>query len=309
MPAFQQFIIFVEARAKVPGIDMKQIYLLSTEHLEKSLWFRQEEDFKVAMNHVAIEAAHQQEVSVLAFILMSNHVHFVLKGYRLDIVEFLNNFKRRYSMYYSRKYGVKEFLRRNNVDVKPILDGDEAVEKAIAYVQMNCVAAGICAHPSQYQWGTGNTFFNQLSKSGRSLSCLSKRALKRLLHSEESLLPGSWLLSDNGFIIPSSYVDVVTVEAIFRKPQRMNYFLNSSSKAKKRLESSEKNLPAFKDQSILAVLPDLCRSLFQKKSFQELSAVERTEFARQIRYRFSADATQIARVCGISYAEAAKILD
>lgn len=36
---------------------MKKIFLLTTEHLEDGLWFRDEEDFKVAMNYVAIEAA------------------------------------------------------------------------------------------------------------------------------------------------------------------------------------------------------------------------------------------------------------
>ena len=88
----------------------------------------------------------------------------------------------------------------------------------------------------------------------------------------------------------------------------MNYFLMNSSKAKKRLEANE-NLPAFKDQTILAVLPDLCRSLFQKMSVIELQVEELAELAKQIRFRFSADATQIARVCGVSYEMAAKLLD
>ena len=61
---------------------MKMIYLLSTDHFEDSLWFRDEEDFKVAMNYVAIQAVCSPDVVVLAFILMSNHVHFVLLGTR-----------------------------------------------------------------------------------------------------------------------------------------------------------------------------------------------------------------------------------
>lgn len=36
---------------------------------------------------------------------------------------------------------------------------------------------------------------------------------------------------------------------------------------------------------------------------------EQVELARQIRFRFSADANRIARVCGISYAETARLLD
>ena len=75
------------------------------------------------------------------------------------------------------------------------------------------------------------------------------------------------------------------------------------------METAEEHLPAFRDQTILASVPDLCRSLFLKDSFHELLADERVEFARQIRFRFSADANQIARVCGLSYAEAARLLE
>ena len=46
---------------------MKDFYLLTTEHLESCLWFRDEDDFKVAMNYVAIQAACCPDVDVLAF--------------------------------------------------------------------------------------------------------------------------------------------------------------------------------------------------------------------------------------------------
>ena len=294
---------------------MKKVYLLSTDHLENGLWFRDLEDFKVAMNYVAILAAQTPEVIVLAFILMSNHVHFLLKGKEADVTAFLERFKARYSLYYRRKYGVREFLRRNHVDKLEIPTGDnvkvtdnEALVKAVAYVQMNCVAANICAHPSQYAWGTGATFFNSSPRGGVLLSNLSGRARKRLFRSESVDLPEDWRVSEGGFILPSEYVDIKSVETCFRSPQRMEFFLWNSSKVKKRIQGDQ-NLPAFRDQSILAVVPDLCRALFRRTSFSELTASEQAEFARQIRYRFSADPNQIARVCGISYEQAARLLD
>lgn len=288
---------------------MKKIYLLTTEHLEGRLWFRDEEDFKVAMNYVAIESARSPSVTVLAFILMSNHVHFVLYGELEGVQTFLNSFKQRYSLYYRRKYGVKEFLRRNTLDIKYISQEAEGVERAIAYVQMNCVSANICSHPSQYPWGTGNCFFNQSLRAGKTISGLSIRARRRLLHSQDVILPGDWKICEEGYVMPSEYVDINLVKSIFRTPKRMNYFLMRSSKAKKGIGLHEDNLPAFRDQTILAALPDLCRSLFQKESFSYLLPEEKEEFVKQIRFRFSADATQIARVCGISYSEAAKLLD
>ena len=287
---------------------MKRIYLLSTEHLKKGLWFRDNEDFRLAMNYVAIQAASSPDVVVLAFILMSNHVHFVLVGTDEAVDAFINGFKHRYSIYYRRKYGVKEFLRHNGVDKQSISDSDEGPEKAIAYVQMNCVAANICTHPSQYPWGTGNTFFNPSCIAGKRLADLSGRARMKLMHSESGLLPDDWSIGVDGYILPSSYVDVTRVEMIYHTPRRMNYFLFNSSKAKKRLVADE-HLPSFRDQTILSALPELCRSLFQKDFFSQLYPDEQSEFARQIRFRFSADATQIARVCGITYAEAAILLD
>ena len=154
---------------------MKALYLLTTEHLENLLWFREGEDFKVAMNYVAIQAAETPDVA----------------------------FKHRYSLYYSRKYGIKEFLRKNGLDVKLIPYEDEAPEKAVAYIQMNSVAANICAHPSQYSWGTGNTFFNPAPTGGKRLSSLSGRARKRMLHSEaDHRLPPDWQICESGYIPP-----------------------------------------------------------------------------------------------------------
>ena len=288
---------------------MKRLYLLTTSHLEKELLFRDEEDFKVGMNYVAIQAASCPEVAVYVFILMSNHVHFVLKGVRGDVQEYAHGFKQRYSKYMQRKYGVRELLRRNAVDIKLIPFDNEAPEKTLAYVQVNCVAANICLHCVQYPWGTGNIFFNPSVRRGTRIGDLSGRARWRLLNSHSDAIPKDWLIGEDGYILPESYVDVKAVEAIFRTPHRMQYFLHSSSKAKRRLETGEENLPAFRDQILLLNISELCRSMFQKESFRDLSAPEQVEMARQIRFRFAANVHQIARVCGLTYAEAAKLFD
>ena len=289
----------------------KKFWLITTDHLEEGLWFRDEKDFAVGMNHVAIQAALTPEVIVVAFILMSNHVHFVLYGTEDDVRAFVNAFKSRYSQYLFRKYGINEQLRRNGVQVKEIpADKKDALKRAIAYVQMNCVAARICSHPSQYPWGTGNVFFNVTGvMGGRPVASLSHRARERMFHSEFTDLPGKWQVSETGYVLPQSYVAVGWVEELFQTPGRMNYFLNTSSKARRRMEQGEDALPSFKDQVILKALPDLCQSLFQEPDFKRLKDSDQTEVLRQVRYRFSANVNQVARVCGISYAEAARMLD
>jgi REP element-mobilizing transposase RayT len=287
---------------------MKKIYLLTTEHFEKCLWFRGQEDFKVAMNYVAVQAASNRRVVVLAFILMSNHVHFVLRCSYAQARRFIDEFKKHHSRYLRLKYGIREALKGNKSDIRPIEGGGESMENVIAYVQMNPVAANICLHPSAYRWGTGRSFFQVSPPKAVRLGTLSINAARRLLHSKQSL-PSDWLVGEDGYILPESYVPVKLVESIFKTPRRMNYYLQNSSKAKRRRELQENELPSFRDQVLYAAIPDLCRSLFGKNDASDLEYGQRQELVRQIRRRFSADIHQIVRVTSFSMEDVARYLD
>jgi hypothetical protein len=281
---------------------------VTTDHLESRIWFRDDDDFVVGMNHVAIQAFLTQ-VTVLAFILMSNHVHFVLYGTWEECEAFIDNFKARYSQYLFRKYGIREQLRRNDFEIKELPYDDEAFEKAVAYTNMNCVAANICLYANQYPWGTGDCFFNPSRPVGKRLSDFSKRELKRILHSDFTDLPSDWIIGERGFILPQCYVNVKYVEEQFRKPSRMTWFLNNSSKAKRRTETDEKSRPAFRDQVILSAIPDLCNSLFRKSSVNELNEDEQAELLKQLRFRFSSNVNQLGRVTGLSYERVTDLLN
>lgn len=162
---------------------MRKIWLVTTEHLEDELWFRDLDDFRVGMNFVAIEAAEHPNVDILTFILMSNHVHFLMKAELQDVEKYMRQFKHRYSIYVRKKWGIKKILRRNGLDIREIPCYDESVERAFAYIQVNCVVANICAHPCQYPWGTGDTFFSpERPMSLKRIGDLSARERERFLH-------------------------------------------------------------------------------------------------------------------------------
>ena len=199
-------------------------------------------------------------------------------------------------------------MRRNRVVIERISPEDESFERAIAYVQMNPPAANICLHPTGYPWGTGGVFFNTRQMKGIRLGDLSRNAIRKRLRTKRSL-PADWILGEDGYILPESYVPVELVESIFRTPKRMNYFFQNSSKAKRRQEFQGNDLPSFRDQVLYAALPDLCRSLFGKNNASELNGDERQELVRQLRRRFSADIHQIVRVTAFSKRDVARYLD
>jgi len=282
-------------------------YLVTTDHLSDKLLFKDDEDFKAGMNFTPVIAL-ALDVLVLAFILMSNHVHYII-GCRnkKEALSFITSFKNLYGRYFCRRYKVKDFLRRISVDIKELEEYDGGLENGVAYVLMNSVAAKICMRAEDYPWGSGNCYFNLMPVDGTPVSEMTKRAQVRLLHSKQDVNP-KWTVTDGGYINPRSYVARKTVETLYRTPGQMRHALLNSSKAKSRMESSA-GLPAFRDQIIQESLKDLCVTLFGKKSVEALTENEKSELLKQLRWRFSADVKQLCRVTEIQYEEATRLLD
>lgn len=282
-----------------------KFFLVTTDHLTDRIWFRDEEDFRVAMNYVAVVSS-VLSTNVLAFILMSNHVHFVLQCDESEAKLFIDRFKLTYGEWLKRKYDTPEFLRRVKVDIREVKIEDESLHRAIAYVQMNCVAANICPNPFVYPWGTGSTFFNPNETPLTHLRNMSKRKQYSLTRSRV-ILPNYYAITPAGFIAPSSYVPVEFVEKLFGSAKRFQFFLNTSSKAKKHLEKNA--APSFSDQVLISACKDLCQSLLRKGGLNELTEEQTGEILRQLRRRFSADIAQLCRVTGIPYKKVVDMLE
>ena len=281
-----------------------KLYLITTDHMETKVWFREEADYVAGMNYVAV-AVGSTRVMIVAFILMSNHVHFLIVGTYQDALRFICLFKQIYGTYYCKKYGVSRFFRGNAVDIREIPFLGETPEKAIAYVQMNSVAARICLEASGYRWGSGTCFFNDVHMPGRALGDMSVRKQRRLLKSH-TVLPKSWKVCEYGYVLPESYVSIDYVEQLYGTPSRMRYFLLNSSKARM---SAERNLPAFQDTVVQAAAKDLCTSMFHKNSISALSEEEKTELIKQLSRRFSTEIHQLCRTTGISYTDISNMLE
>ncbi len=281
---------------------------LTTNHTDSWIWFRDNEDYTAAMNITAL-TTYITKVKIIAFILMSNHVHFVLKGCKDDALRFINYFKSHYLKYLHGRYKTNDALKKKQVDIREISIGNEYMERAIAYTHMNCVAAKICFSSYEYRWGSGGCFFNQRKPRGRMTKTFSKRSIWKMMHSRAQI-PGEWLVGDDAYILPESYVDIDFVEnRVYRSPARYLYFLNSSSKAKKRLENDPGGIMNFSDEMMVMAVKEMCRSLFQKKGFTELGPEQKVEVIYQMRTRFKCDPRQIARLTSVPSEQVIQILD
>jgi len=274
-----------------------EYYLVTVGRHSGSIWFRNDIDYIVGMNYIALTAS-ETSITILAFVLMSNHIHIVLAcRSEQDAKEFVWSLKHSYSMYMHTQYGEREFLRHISFDIRELECENESIERAIAYVHMNPVAANLCQFAALYPWGTGNSFFNSSPKSGRRLGDLSIRQQKTLVRSHKTL-PEDFILNDSGYICPESFVDVAFCEKLFRTPKRYNYFLLNSSKVKNKTAVGGVSAPLFRDQILQAVAEELCESLCGVRNLDQLSPEQLAQLLRQLKWRFSSDAKQLARITG-----------
>ena len=281
---------------------------LSSSHLEDRIWFRDEEDFKVGMNCVAL-AAVKTGAGVVVFVLMSNHVHFLLMvDNPAQAKAFFDFFKNLYSIYVHKKYGTKRFLRENQCDYSEVSPSslDEGLERVIAYILMNPVAANIVANAFLYRWGCGECFFSQRAPRGKKAGTLSGREKARLLKTTLKI-PDSFIISEDGYILPESYILKDFVQSVFHTPKRLNFHLYNSSKARQVIEGAPPSLPSFRDQSLVSLAQDIAVSLFRKDSLSELDTDERRLMIQEVKRRTGADIKQLTRVLGLSHREIAEL--
>ena len=78
-------------------------YLVTTNHFSEKLLFTDDEDYKAGMNFTPL-AARSIDVLVLAFILMSTHMHYVLRCNNTDEAQaVITKLKLLYGGYFGKK--------------------------------------------------------------------------------------------------------------------------------------------------------------------------------------------------------------
>lgn len=125
-----------------------------------SLLFADDDDYRFAMNLTARCIAEFPALKVVAFEIMSNHLHIVLCGDKNIINEFFTLYRKRLKRYLSKKVQGR-LSNQFQMSLKPINDL-KALREAIVYVNRNGYVVNPSHTPFSYPWGTGRYYFNDV---------------------------------------------------------------------------------------------------------------------------------------------------
>lgn len=276
--------------------DSTAYYHVCTDGNALAWMFKDTEDFIAGVNRIGI-CAFETCIQIIAFILMDNHVHFVLYGTLPKCKEFITRYKTLTGKWISSKYQLKEYLKHLPSEFI-LIDSEEQLLDTIAYIDRNSIVAGGRYLPSEYPWGSARYMFRERRiPCGRHISEMSKKEVHESLNTW-STLPEDWMVDDQGMLIPERcFINIDFIEGLFRSPTRYLYHL--SRKLEGKIEMQQGIRAFIPDKELRPVTEELAKKLFGKSKVKDLDFNSKILLARRLRYDYASTPKQISRMLSI----------
>lgn len=273
-------------------------YHLFSDGFRTDVLFEDKQAFVAGMNIVALSVL-SCDVAILSFILMDNHVHFILYGTESECLRFKDRFVHKYAIWYSRRY----LSRRAEVldfDIKFIED-EKYLLTSVAYVLRNGITAGYAYCAEDYPWSSGGLYFRlperlQSENYGRRLvRDIPVRERRRILQTRLPV-PDDWMIVRDGYVWPGSYVDFRQVEKIYRTPKSFAFFMGQSKEEEINRSLGVSDLISLPDIELREKALVCSMRLFRTTDLRRLDVQNRILLAKNLRKDYRCSLKQIARI-------------
>ena len=276
-------------------------YHVCTDGLEQVTLLKDDEDFKVAWNYLAL-SAWRTGVMVVAFILMSNHVHELIACRSASQADkAIKMFKKMLSLYIKKRYEKSKILHRTE-DCISLIDSIQYLKNCIAYILRNAVCAKICAKPEQYRWSSYAGYFKDKSaiKCSRPVSQLNYTEKRRLLKTDMDLSDCPFEIDEDGMITIDSFIRTDIVEKVYRRSGKsFLYFLGSCNDAKMEYELTCQPLMHISDQEMYQTVSRHVANRFHGKELSELTSAEKCSILKSVFFSNRTSIPQLSRIMGL----------
>lgn len=272
-------------------------YHICTDGNAISWMFQDDEDFIAGINRIAL-CILKNYVEVIAFILMDNHVHFVLYGTALQCKEFINSYKMLTGKWIHNKYGLKDYLRLLPTEMISISD-EETLLNTLAYIDRNSIVAGYRYMPSQYPWGSARYMFrdkeHEYQQESKPLAQFPSSKQRSLLKTRTKV-PGEWHVDSRGMISPHSFMDFSRIEHIFRTSTRYSYFLAKKLEGHVEMQLAKSRKVFIPDKELRQIVRKIAHDTFRTEDVRTLDVKSRLAIAKRLRYDYASTLKQISRM-------------
>lgn len=290
---------FREAEAKCEATfsytkhDWWHLYTLGKD---TSIIFSDDDDYRYSMNQMAKCSSEFPELTIVAFELMSNHLHIVLTGEEKRVNDFFAVFRHRLVRYFAKRNVVlaDEF----KMTLKKIKDL-ASLRNVIVYVNRNGYVVQPNHTPFSYPWGTGFCYFNMEPKGLPLLKDMPYRDLRKFFKARPPENPESMQMM-NGYVMPSSYCAVKLGMAMFRDAHHYFSLLTKNVEEYLGIAKELDDGEFLTDNEMYAQLSKILQSVYGVSSVKELSKAQVRELAKKLHYEYRSSNGQVSRMLGLT---------
>ena len=314
-------------------ITIRNCWHFSTDGNFSSVLFQDETDFIDGMNRVCI-VSMKHKVVILAFVLMDNHLHFILHGDLTECIIFMQDYIRRTSVAFHQRHGVSHIFKGVPVNHQAVTT-DRYLKTAICYVFKNPPCAGTRFMGWNYHWGSGGMYFRmdeRWSSSKRiqhgsgpgsgpneydeasprsepavanSTSDMSKNQRKRYFKTNAAIPDG--LALHEGIVLPYEYVAVDIVEELFRSTRSFNYFMCITKEDEIEKKGGYISRLSIPDNELRQCRDELLKERFGK-GIRMLGTDERLLLGKLLKRKYNCSTKQISRMVSLAYSQIKDLL-
>ena len=245
------------------------------------------------MNFLAL-TVQRSPVDLLAYALMNNHFHLILKGSEEDCISTFEAWKVRMERYFSR-HGKKGILAPVKAGLTPILNLKQFRDE-IAYVIRNAYVVRPDVNPLGDPWCSGYLYFNKMLPLGvfPPADQLGFRERRTLTCSRDVQVPAG-LTVHQGMLRPESFVNYALVEALFPNARKFTVWVFKHIEAQIETAKRLGERPVLTDEDILKISLKICRERYQTSSVDRLTEDRKKELAVILKNEYYASNGQLAR--------------
>lgn len=274
------------------------IHLYSTP-LETALLVENDDDRTVLLNMIALNA-YERGVEVLAYAIMSNHIHLMLRGTSMQGLEFFEVMAKRYLRYLSAREKPKF---KFTCGVTTIADLRQ-FRTTVAYIVRNPYVVRDDIHIFAYLWCSGYLYFNPMLDqiTGESADKVSYRLRRMITRASDVVIPASFRVNGH-LILPDSFVSYALVEALFGNAKRYLFWVMKNVEAQVEMALSYGEMPHCSDDELFVLSRRLCEKRYAVSSPEDLPDKQKKELAIALRNLYHATNSQLARLTTLDLAE------
>lgn len=115
--------------------------------------FYAEQDYQFYLECIH-DASNRYGVKIHAYVLMTNHVHFLMTPVHKDSISLsMQSVGRRYVQYINKEYYRTGTLWEGR-HKSSLVDAEQYLLKCMKYIELNPVRANMVKHPSEYKWSS-----------------------------------------------------------------------------------------------------------------------------------------------------------